>query len=45
MEAAITATAGGKIATCQVTVKQKDGGVDATIDPWGEDEEYEGTVN
>ena len=41
--AAITATAGGKSAVCQVSVKQQ-GGVDASIDPWGESEEYEGTV-
>ena len=43
--ATITATAGGKSATCQVTVKQKGGGVDASIGPWGENDIYEGTVN
>lgn len=43
--AVITATAGGKSATCQVKVKQEDGGVDASIDPWDESEEYHGTVN
>ena len=41
----ITATAGGKSASCQVTVKQEGGGVDASIDPWDESEEYHGTVN
>ena len=43
--ATITATAGGKSATCLVTVKQKGGGVDASIAPWDENDIYEGTVN
>lgn len=42
--ATITATSGGKSATCVVKVKQKGGGVNADIDPWGESENYEGTV-
>ena len=36
---------GSKSADCQVTVKQKGGGVDASIGSWGENETYEGTVN
>lgn len=43
--AVITATAGTQSATCRITVKQQGGGVNADIDPWGEYEEYEGTVN
>ncbi|MBQ8360525.1 MAG: hypothetical protein IJX44_01085 [Bacteroidaceae bacterium] len=43
--ATLTATAGSKSADCQVTVKQKGGGVDASIGSWGENETYEGTVN
>ena len=40
----VTASAGGKSATCMVTVKQEGGGMDAGIDSWGEGEGYEGTV-
>mgnify|MGYP003295612323 CR=1 FL=1 len=43
--ASITATAGDKSATCVVTVKQKGGGMDASIDSWDDGENYEGTVN
>ena len=43
--ATITATAGEKSATCVVIVKQKGGGMDASIDSWDDGENYEGTVN
>jgi uncharacterized protein YjdB len=43
--ASITATAGDKSATCVVTVKQKGGCMDASIDSWDDGENYEGTVN
>ena len=42
--ATITATAGGKSATCKVKVKQEGGGMNAGIDSWGNGEEYGGTL-
>lgn len=44
-KATITATAGGKSAQCVVSVKEE-GGMDAGINPWEEDDEdFGGTVN
>ena len=43
--AIITAIYGDKSASCVVTVEQEVGGVDASIDPWGETDNYGGTVN
>lgn len=43
-EATITATAGGKSATCKVTITSKSG-VNAGIDDWDSGEEINGTVD
>lgn len=43
--ATITATADGKSAACQVTVKQESGGIDANIGSWDENDIYKDTVN
>lgn len=43
--AIITVIYGDKSATCVVTVEQEVGGVDASIDPWGKTDNYDGTVN